>query len=255
MDIPPCAVLRIWIAVDVGFISRTIQLGWGVILLCAYSACIMPGQTPAVGNAGESFASCGADGLIDDVEDGSSQVKVVAGRSGYWYTYKDQVGTTVIPAAGGQFDMSRGGVNGSKFAANLRARVGRGEIVFGGMGLNLVDPKSPYDASKYKGVAFWAKKGPNGSGRVRFKIPDTSTDEAGGVCRDCSNDFGVDIELGEFWQHFAFPWRRLKQLPGWGAPRPRAIKPNRIFGLQWQVNQQGADFDIWVDDVEFIGCE
>ena len=215
----------------------------------------MPGQTPAIGNAGEGFASCGADGLIDDGEDGNNQTKVASGRSGYWYTFADHVGTTVVPERGGQFDMSPGGVNESKYAANAHGRISRGDVVFGGMGVNLVDPKSPYDASKYKGVAFWARKGPSGTGRVRFKIPDISTDEDGGVCRDCSNDFGVGIELGEVWRHFVFPWRRLKQLPDWGSPRPHAIKPNKIFGLQWQVNQPGADFDIWVDDVEFIGCE
>jgi hypothetical protein len=25
--------------------------------------------------------------------------------------------------------------------------------------------------------------------------------------------------------------------------------------VQWQVNKAGADFDFWVDDVEFIGCD
>jgi hypothetical protein len=215
----------------------------------------MPGQTPAIDNPGEHLASCGASGLVDDLEDGSSQIRVVAGRSGYWYTFADHAGTTVSPVEGGQFDMSPGGVNGSKFAAHMHGRVGYGTVVFGGMGLNLVDPKGPYDASKYKGVGFWAKKGPEGTGRVRFKIPDSSTDASGGVCRDCSNDFGVEIELGEVWQHFAFLWRGLKQLPDWGSPRPRAIKPSKLFGMQWQVNQQGADFDIWVDDVEFIGCD
>jgi hypothetical protein len=52
-----------------------------------------------------------------------------------------------------------------------------------------------------------------------------------------------------------FPWRKLRQLPDWGSPKPHAIKPGKIFGIQWQVNKPGADFDIWVDDVEFIGCE
>jgi hypothetical protein len=57
------------------------------------------------------------------------------------------------------------------------------------------------------------------------------------------------------WQHYAFTWRKLRQLPDWGSPKPHAIKPNKLFGMQWQVNKAGADFDIWVDDVEFIGCE
>jgi endoglucanase len=121
--------------------------------------------------------------------------------------------------------------------------------------MNFVDPMALYDASQYKGIAFWAKKGPGSYGKVRLKVPDVSTHEAGGVCKECFNDFGADITLTESWQHFVFPWRKLRQLPDWGSPRPHSIKPNKLFGIQWQVNQPGADFDIWIDDVEFIGCE
>jgi len=240
-------------------------VGWGVPLLAilpvalvALPACIMPGQTPAVGNAGENVASCGAEGLIDDCEDNNNQGKVVGGRGGYWYTFADEVGTTVTPEAGakgGTFTMSPGGVNGSKYAANARGHVGHGHIVFGALGLNLVDPKNPYDASQYLGIAFWAKKGPGSYGKVRFKVPDIKTDGDGGICTECFNDFGADITLTESWQHFVFPFRKLRQLPDWGSPKPHFIDKSKLFGLQWQVNQPGADFDIWIDDVEFVGCE
>jgi hypothetical protein len=56
----------------------------------------------------KNLASCGADGLIDDGEDGNNQTKVVGGRGGYWYTFTEGHGTTVIPEAGeagGQFAM------------------------------------------------------------------------------------------------------------------------------------------------------
>jgi endoglucanase len=249
--------------VDTKHISQTAQLGVGVpllaTLLAVSSACIMPGKTPAVGNAGEAFGSCGADGLIDDGEDGNNQSKATGGRGGYWYTFMDKTkGTTVTPEAGaegGIFTMSPGGVNGSKYAVNVKGRVGRGQVVFGAVGMNFTDPMGMYDASQYKGIAFWAKKGPSSYGKVRFKVPDASTHEAGGVCTECFNDFGADLVLTESWQHFVFPWRKLKQLPDWGQPKPHAIKPGKLFGLQWQVNQPGADFDIWIDDVEFIGCE
>ena len=128
-------------------------------------------------------------------------------------------------------------------------------MVFGALGLNLVDPKGPYDASEYKGIAFWAKKGSGSYGQVRFKVPDGSTDKEGGICSECFNDFGADLNLTESWQHFVFPWRKLMQLPDWGTPRPHMIKPKKLYGLQWQVDKPGANIDIWVDDVEFIGCE
>jgi endoglucanase len=218
----------------------------------------MPGQTPAVGSAGEELGSCGFEGLVDDGEDGNNQTKQTGDRGGYWYTFTEGKGTTVVPEAGeagGAFAMSVGGVNGSKFAANAKGRVTRGEIVFGALGMNFADPMNLYDASKYKGIAFWAKKGPGSYGMVRFKVPDAATHEAGKICRECFNDFGANIMLTESWQHFVFPWRKLKQLPDWGSPRPHMIKSDRLFSLQWQVNQPGASFDIWIDDVEFIGCK
>jgi endoglucanase len=210
--------------------------------------------------AAELLGSCGADGLIDDGEDGNNQTKLTGGRGGYWYTYIDGTGSgsTIWPppgALGNAFAMSLGGVHRSKFAANIKGRVGNAKIVYAAAGLNFTDPMGPYDASKYKGISFWAKKGPDSYGRVRFKVPDVSTHEAGGVCRDCSNDFGVELILNEMWQRFVLPWRKLKQQPDWGAPRPHMVKAAKLFGLQWQVSQPGASFDVWIDDVEFIGCE
>jgi endoglucanase len=220
----------------------------------------MPGQTPATGQAAELLGSCGPEGLIDDGEDGNNQTKPAGERGGYWYTFIDPTnsGTTVWPepgTQGGAFAMSEGGANGSKFAARAKGRVGTADIVFGALGMNFVDPMAPYDASKYEGVSFWAKKGPGSYGKVRFKVPDVSTHEAGGVCRECFNDFGATLLLTESWQRFVFPWRKLKQLPDWGSPRPHRIKPAKLFGMQWQVDQPGASFDIWVDDLEFVGCD
>lgn len=237
------------------------RLEWGVpllsTLLALLSACIMPGKTPDLGD--KVLGSCGDEGLIDDGEDGNNQSKPTGGRGGYWYTFKDSSSpqTTVTPEAGsegGSFAMTRGGYNGSKYAANAKGHVGEGAVVYGALGLNFVDPLGPYDASAYKGIAFWAKKGPDSHGRVRLKVPDVSTHEAGGVCSDCFNDFGADLILTDSWQYFAFPWRKLRQMPDWGAPRPHMIKPGKLFGIQWQVNHPGADFDIWIDDLEFL-CE
>lgn len=234
---------------------------WGALLLVTLwvvaSGCSQIGTAPTAETRAENLTSCGAEGLIDDGEDGNNQTRPAADRGGYWYTFTEGRGTTMTPepgAIGGGFAMTPGGVNGSKFAANAHGHVTTGSAVFGALGLNFSDPFGPYDASRYQGVRFWAKSGPGGFRRVRFKIPDTSTHEAGGTCKDCFNDFGMAIELSESWQQFSFSWRDLKQLPGWGSPRPHGIKPNKVFGLQWQVSQPDADFDIWIDDVEFIGC-
>ena len=238
------------------------QWGWGVplltTLLVALPGCIAPGQIPATGNLADNGGPCGEEGIIDDGEDNNNQSKVVGGRGGYWYTFADDVGTSITPEAGakgGTFTMSSGGANNSKFAANARGQIGRGQNVFGALGMNFVDPKNPYDASAYAGISFWARKGPGTYGKVRVKVPDIKTDGDGGVCTECFNDFGMDITLTETWQKYVMPFKKMKQMPDWGAPRPRHIDNSKLFGIQWQVNAPGVAFDLWVDDVEFFGCE
>src|SRR5205823_9375053 len=115
---------------------------------------------------------CSADALIDDGEDGNNQNIPAGNRGGYWYTFVDKIGSTVTPMAGeqgGTFAMTEGGANGSHFAAKYFGKIGTGAIVFSGMGMNFVDPKGQYDASKYAGLAFYAKRGENSTGKVRLK--------------------------------------------------------------------------------------
>lgn len=221
------------------------------------SGCVMPGQKPALGNAGADFGSCGPEAVIDDGEDNNNQGSVVDGRGGYWYTYADD-NTTIVPEAGakgGTFTMSRGGANNSRFAANAHGQIGQGGVVYGALGLNLLDPKNPYDGSKYTGIAFWARKGAGTAGKVRVKVPDVNTDDEGGVCKECFNTFGNDITVTESWQRFVLPFKKMRQEEGWGSPRPRYVAKDKLYGIQWQISQPGANFDLWIDDVEFVGCE
>jgi len=228
------------------------------LIITLGASCIPKQKGGAVAGAENTVEgkSCGPDGVVDDGEDNDHKVAAKKNRGGYWYTFVDKAGSTVTPTAGeqgGTFSMAPGGSNGSGFAAHMTGKIGTAEIVYAGMGLNFLDPKSQYDASAYKGVAFWAKKG-SGSGKVRLKVPDANTDPEGKACSECFNDFGADLELTEQWAHYVIPFSSMRQLSGWGSPRPGAIDATKIYGLQWQVNQPGASYDIWIDDVEFTGC-
>jgi hypothetical protein len=228
------------------------------------AASIGGGTAPAGGTAaaapgaeaGDALANCETEGLIDDGEDGNNQNLPHGNRGGYWYTFRDKVGTTVEPTAGeegGTFAMSPGG-HASQLAARFHGKVGNGTILFAGMGLNFVDPKGLYDASKATGISFWAKRGENSTGRVRLKVPDANTDPEGGTCREanneCFNDFGYDLNLTPEWRQYVFPWKTLRQLPGWGLRRP-AITPSKIYGIQFQVNVPNANYDVYIDDLSF----
>ena len=86
--------------------------------------------------------------MIDDGEDGNNQNMPEGNRGGYWYTFRDKKGTTIEPVAGedgGTFAMSEGGKS-SQFAARFHGKIGTGAPLFGGMGMNFVDPKATYDA-------------------------------------------------------------------------------------------------------------
>lgn len=191
--------------------------------------------------------------MIEDAEDDNNQVIVQEGRGGYVYTFGDKAGSSIAPGEGA-FTMADGGANGSKKAMRITGKVGSAEIVYAGLGVNFIDPKGPYDASKYGGISFFAKVGPGSTNKVRLKIPDVDTDPDGKVCTACFNDFGADLTFSDQWQKYTIPFSDTKQLSGWGAPTPSSIEKSKIYGVQFQVNDPGQSFDVWIDDLTFAGC-
>lgn len=223
-------------------------------ILCLFaSGCRINPTSPEMENTAEGKA-CPPDAKIEDGEDGNNQVLVQDGRSGYVYTYVDAAGSTVDPAAGAPFPMAVGGANGSQHALRMTGDLGSAATVYAAMGMNFTDPQGPYDMSKYQGISFFAKKGPGSTSKVRLKFPDKNTDANGGVCAVCSNDFGKDLTLSEEWQKFIVPFSSLRQEGGWGNPRPRSLATDAVFAAQFQVNEKGRHFDIWIDDLAFTGC-
>jgi endoglucanase len=231
-----------------------------VIASLASAACSHnePGATTAGGSspgASSGGKDCTGDYLIDDVADGNNQILVQDGRKGYWYTFVDKVGTTISPPAGHKFIQSPGGANGAAFAAHMLGKVSSsGDPQYAGMGFSFTNPKGPYDASKFTGVAFYAKVGPGSQKAVRLKVPDVNTDPDGKVCTECFNDFGADLDLTEEWKKYVIPFAQMSQMEGWGSPQKDHIDKSTVFGMQWQVNKPGASYDIWVSNVQFTGC-
>jgi endoglucanase len=197
---------------------------------------------------------CSSVSLVDDCEDNDGRIAPIGGRSGYWYTYGDRNGTTLTPAMGSPFVMARGGANASVFAARIQGRLGKGRIVFSGFGLNFVDPKGAYDASAYSALSFWAKVGAGAATHIRLKVSDGNTDPEGKVCTECFNNFGVDLELSTTWTQYTIPFATMKQLPGWGVPRPAALDAKKVYGVLWELHDPGADFDLWIDEVALERC-
>jgi endoglucanase len=214
-----------------------------------------PSGPPAPGPTTVPDKDCTGDYVIDDAEDNNNQVLLQKGRNGYWYTFLDKAGSTITPPLQSKFLMSPAGANGSTHAARMMGKVaGSGAPLFAGMGFSFTDPKAPYDASAFTGVSFYAKIGPGSSANVRLKVPDVNTDPAGKACTECFNDFGADLTLTDQWKRYTVPFATMKQMDGWGAPHPASIDKSKLFALQWQVTDQGASYDVWVDNVQFTGC-
>jgi endoglucanase len=188
------------------------------------------------------------DGLVDDLEDGDSQIAKKEGREGYWFAFVDTEGSTISPKD--NFVPEPRGANGSKLAARMRGKIApSGKSLYAGMGFAFRNPKGKYDASKYKGISFWAK----GPGKIRFKTPDVNTAPEGDKCSDCYNDFGVELMLSAEWTRYTIPFDRLAQQTGWGDQMPEVAK-NALFAVQWQFSTPGAEYDISIDDIKLVGC-
>lgn len=123
------------------------------------------------------------DDLISDFATDNS-VHPVDGRQGGWYTYGDPKGTFASPG-GYDIDSSMGGPCSGPGALHVKATgfsdwgaaagvdfKPRSPGVDGGVG-----PKMTYDASRYKGVAFWARSAEPLDG-VQVSFPDLYTDGA-----------------------------------------------------------------------------
>lgn len=212
----------------------------------AETAAAPAAAAPAALPAPVGAATC-ENPLIEDLEDGDNKSAALDSRGGYWFTYKDSAGSTVLPE--GQFAAASGGAGGSKSAAHMSGKTAAGGTVYVGMGFSLVDPAGPYDLSKAKGFCFQAK----GKGSARVKLPDVNTTPEGGVCKSCYNDFGADFALTDDWKEHCYEFSALKQQSGWGEPKP-AVAIDRVYQIQWQVSAPGADYDLWVDDVK-LKCD
>ena len=234
-------------------------LGCIAALALGLGACVekIDPTSPATKEMPEGKPCPAATAMISDCES-ANKTNFIEGRGGYWYTFldtKDNGGSDVWPlsgALGGTFEMSPGGANGTAHAARMRGTVGGGDVVYAGMGMNFVDPKGTYDASRYKGIAFWAKKNPGSTGNMRLKVPDVQTDPDGKICKQCFNDHGMNFQLTDDWTLYTVPFKSMKQ-EDWG-PKDSGIDPSKIYGIQFQVNEKGAVFDISVDQIQFTGC-
>ncbi len=192
--------------------------------------------------------------LIDDMEDADGTIALAQGRSGVWFSYNDRTNGEQTPPfptrvfAMEALDPPRGA---SKRAAHT---TGAGFTGWGaGMGCTL-SSQHPYDATRYSGLAFWARSPGGTNAELRLGVPDQQTNPFGGICEDnhaCDNDFGAAIPLSDEWQFHVATWDKLRQQQWAGQVLFTAIESRAIYQVQFQV-PGNQPFDYWVDDLALI---
>lgn len=253
------------------------------------------GSTSEVG----AVASCpvGTDDLISDFTTDNS-IAASDGRQGGWYVYGDPMGTFDPPKVAGAaypIDATMGNTACSG-PGSLRLKA-TGFTGFGAaMGTDFkprqaadggaMPPKGIYDASKYRGVAFWARSAAPVK-LVQVKFPDVNTDteapphDTDNCILNAASRMNCSPYLVKFGEPAAttvFPkysnaqidstWRRFEVLfadtkqdptnPGF-IPTPDKLDVTRMLGMAIQVNADFSktppaanDFELWIDDVQFI---
>jgi hypothetical protein len=219
----------------------------------ALSAAVLAGGCNAVFGIHEGAPRpvCPDDMTIDDMEDGDTAIcRRFAGRTGGWFAFGDGSPTGELTPSSNDFAPTRiedGSRGTSRYAARLS---GSGFTIFGAiMGLELLFPKQPFDASGLGGVTFWMRS--NVPVAIDFPTEDTVPDTEGGQCQNgCNWHFSFEITApAAGWFKYQVPFNALRGGGGGSA----SWNPRHLYGVNFRV-PPGAPFDVWVDDVAFYAC-
>lgn len=183
----------------------------------------------------------GEDLVIDDFEDGDSELPQQEDRSGRWYAYEETTGDHGLVIA--ELETPR---LGSTWAAHTSSTE-HGD--WAGFGVQLSE--CVYDASGYVGLHFWIR-GTSAPINVAILTPGVVPVDNGGSCveeegRPCWDSHKHRIEVTDEWREHFLPFSTFAQA-GYGQDAgPLDLK--RMRSLEFQ-SEAGA-FDVWVDDVSF----
>jgi hypothetical protein len=206
-----------------------------------------------VGTGGSSCPGLGAnEELIDDLDDGDRYILPAGGRVGSWTDSHDpSPAGTMFPDPVNAFTPTKTDNSCRKYVAYVK---GSGFSDWGAdfwFGLG-----SPYNASKYTGISFWAKVDSGTTSVLRVSFPDKDTFPDGGICQtnvtgpmQCFDHYGSRITLGTDWKKYTVTFSQVTQ-DGWGH-LGTAFDPASLYEVLFEI-PVNATFSIYIDDVAFI---
>jgi hypothetical protein len=215
------------------------------------------GGASVVGGSAGGSSSCPSPGSyedpIDDMNDGNRYIPTTNGRAGSWNVSHDaSPDGTMFPATSSVFAMTDTGDPCRKKAVYTYGSwfVEWGANVWVSLG-------SPYNASKYRGITFWAKIDSGTSPTLRVALPDRDTQPAGALCdatvssgpTACFDHYGKQLYLTTEWTKYTVLFSELSQ-GHWGR-QGTAFDPTTVFEILFQISKD-ATFGLWIDDLSFL---
>lgn len=201
--------------------------------------------------------------LIDDMEDGNATLLGRDGRIGQWYTYHDPTTGQLNPAQDTTPPMEA--IPGGRCTATTSTKAmrvtGSGWTDWGagfGFALKYTGGKeTAYDATRFRGVTFWARIGEMSVAGIRLSVGDQWSRPAGGHCDEtvtqgptaCYDTFGTDFTFDGTWRRYVAPFASMGQR-NFGLPRPE-IDLASLLTMEFNIPASSPAFDIWIDDVAF----
>ncbi len=206
-----------------------------------------------------SFMPTVPSALLDDLEDGNSQVANVLGRNGSWWLSTDGTDGTVTPGEDAAPPPER--ILGKRCDSEQAIRVtGQGFTSWGAVltvGMAYSSQADPVDLSGFSGLMFWARVGELNTSAIRVQFQDSNTAVEGGVCNpqsgtpdECYNGHGIAlVPISTEWRLYKLPFADMTQRDGWGY-QAEALDTTAIYNIEWNLDPNSV-FDLWVDDVWF----
>jgi hypothetical protein len=194
-----------------------------------------------------TVTATGAPGVVDDFEHATAMLPASDGRVGAWYFSKSASATMTMPAEAGPAIPVAGGVTGNAIHISGSDTTGYGADLT--TTLVADEGKGCYDASAYTGVKLSLK------GKAGTKIFVTVRMASIRAIEDKAGHYRKDVTLTDAWQQVTLHWADFN--PSWGTPpEPKVLNPKELYalGLVTAAGMTGqvGDFDIWIDNVEFI---
>lgn len=223
-------------------------------------------ETATGGAGGESLEPPTLD-LIDDMEDGDAFVVSSDGRNGHWDVSNDgtlDATQRPAPASFVMVELSAGERPGSELAAYTQGAGFKDWGAFMTVSMRTwpkYEETPVYDASRYAGVAFYAKAGSDSDLTLRVRFIGAQTDARGGQCTPggsvetaCYDHFYADVKLSHSWQRYELPFAEFRQA-GVGKSFP-TIDLASMYALELffpgRKTASGNAFELWLDELAFV---